>query len=159
MYILFALPTITANMFCGNVSKWFNGRKEFLDYMDKETNYWWGLEENGILLKSVVLILQPAMNIEFVVFVVNEQKICVIDKKLAVHWYLKIHLRIYIKKAVCSAFYFCIIFHSLHNLSSDHCALAGLVDGRHSAEMPTVCSMYFLYSSSAFLPFVNIRSI
>ena len=34
---------------CGNVGKWFNSRKDFVDYVESETDYWWGLYEANLI--------------------------------------------------------------------------------------------------------------
>ena len=34
---------------CGNVGRWFNSRKEVVDYVENEMDYWCGLYDRGIL--------------------------------------------------------------------------------------------------------------
>lgn len=34
---------------CGNVGKWFNSRKEVVDYIEDEMRYWGALEDKGII--------------------------------------------------------------------------------------------------------------
>ena len=45
------------------------------------------------------------------------------------------------------------------SLSNDHCAFAGLVDGRHIASRPVLGSIYLQYSSWDLRPLQYIRSI
>ena len=51
------------------------------------------------------------------------------------------------------------IFHASASRSTDQAALAGEVDGRHTASRPSVLRWYFRKNFSAVLPLTKIRSI